>query len=90
MREMYETQVWSLSQEDPPEESMATHSSILTWRIPWIEEPGGLQSTGLQHNQHNLQLDTTEQLSTAQGQGRGRWRMDLGKGQKVNALTVTI
>ena len=39
-------QVQSLGQEDPPEEDMATHSSILAWSIPWIEEPGGLQSTG--------------------------------------------
>ena len=39
-----ETQVQSLSQEDPLENRMATHSSILTWRIPWTEEPGGLQS----------------------------------------------
>ena len=35
----------SLGWEDPPEEGMATHSSILAWRIPWTEEPGGLQST---------------------------------------------
>ena len=38
----------SLSQEDPLEEEVATHSSILAWRIPWAEEPGGLQSMGLQ------------------------------------------
>ena len=43
-----ETQVWSLSQEDPLEKGMTTHSSILSWRIPWTEEPGGLQSTGSQ------------------------------------------
>ena len=42
------TQVRSLGQEDPLEEEMATHSSVLSWRIPWTEEPGGLQSTGLQ------------------------------------------
>ena len=42
-----ETWVWSLGQEDPMEEGMATHSSILAWRIPWTEEPGGLQSMGL-------------------------------------------
>ena len=41
---MQETQVRSLSQEDPLEKEMATHSSILAWRIPWTEEPGGLQS----------------------------------------------
>ena len=43
-----ETQVWSLGQEDPLEKEMATHYSIIAWRIPWTEEPGGLQSTGLQ------------------------------------------
>ena len=43
----------SLSQEDPLEEGMATHFSILAWRIPWTEEPGGLQSIGLQRVRHN-------------------------------------
>ena len=43
---MQETQVPSLGREDPLEKEMATHSSILAWRIPWIEEPGGLQSMG--------------------------------------------
>ena len=43
-----ETRVRSLGWEDPLEKEMATHSSILAWRIPWIEEPGGLQSRGLQ------------------------------------------
>ena len=45
---MLETQVRSLSQEDPLEKEMATHSSILAWRIQWTEEPGGLQSMGSQ------------------------------------------
>ena len=45
---MWETQVQSLGQEDPLEKGMATHSSILAWRIPWTEEPGGLQSKGSQ------------------------------------------
>ena len=40
-----ETQVSFLGQEDPLEEEMATHSNILAWKIPWTEEPGGLQST---------------------------------------------
>ena len=44
MREIW---VQSLGREDPLEEEMAAHSSILAWRIPWTEEPGGLQSTGL-------------------------------------------
>ena len=45
---MQQTEVRSLGQEDPLEKGMATHSSILAWRIPWTEEPGRLQSTGLQ------------------------------------------
>ena len=48
-----ETQVQSLRQEDPLEEAMATHSSILAWRIPWTEELGGLQSMGSQRVGHN-------------------------------------
>ena len=51
---MQETQVHSLGQEDPLEKEMATHSSILAWRNPWTEEPGGLQSMGLQRVGHNL------------------------------------
>ena len=43
---MWETWVRSLGWEDPLEEGMATHSSILAWRIPWTEEPGGLTSMG--------------------------------------------
>ena len=46
LSEMQETQVQSLCWEDPLEEGIATHSSILAWRIPWAEEAGGLQSTG--------------------------------------------
>ena len=49
----HETWVWSLSQEDPLEEGMATISSILAWRIPWTEEPGSLQSTRLRRVGHN-------------------------------------
>ena len=50
---MRETWVQSLGWEDPLEEEMATHSSILAWRIPWTEEPGGLQSTGSQRARHD-------------------------------------
>ena len=46
--------VLSLGQEDPLEVGMATRSSILAWRIPWTEEPGGLRSTGLQRAGHDL------------------------------------
>ena len=48
-----ETWARSLGREDPLEEAMATHSSILAWRIPWMEESGGLQSTGLQRVGHD-------------------------------------
>ena len=51
---MREAQVGSLGREDHLEKEMATHSSILAWRIPWAEEPDGLQSTDLQRLGHNL------------------------------------
>ena len=50
---MQETQVWSLGWEDLVEKGMATHSSSLAWRIPWTEEPGGLQSMELQRVGHD-------------------------------------
>ena len=53
MQEPQERQVQSLGQEDPLEEEMATHSSILAWRIPRTEEPGGLQFMVLQRVGHN-------------------------------------
>ena len=56
---MWETQVQSLGQEDLLEKEMATHSSILAWKIPWMEKPGRLQSMGSQ------ELDTTERLHYA-------------------------
>jgi len=53
---MWETRLQSLGQEDPLEKGMATHSSILAWRIPWAEKPGRFQSMG------HKELDTTEWL----------------------------
>ena len=53
MEETKETWVQSLGQEDPLEKEMATHSSILAWKIPWTEEPGRLQSIGLQRAEHD-------------------------------------
>ena len=61
MQEMQETRVRSLGVEDPLEEGTATHSNILAWRIPWTEEPGGLQSI---ESQSQTRL---KQFSTAQG-----------------------
>ena len=56
MPAMQETQVQSLGWEDPLEKKMATHSNALAWRVPWTEEPGGLQSRGRKES------DTTEGL----------------------------
>ena len=50
---MQETQFPLLGQEDPLEKGVATHSSVLVWRIPWTEEPGGLQSVGSQTVRHD-------------------------------------
>ena len=64
---MQETRVQSLGQEDLPEKGMATHSSILTWKIPWMEEPGWL------HTVHGVtESDTTEQLHSLKTNKCGR------------------
>ena len=68
---MWETQVQSLGWEDPLEKEMATHSSILAWKIPWVEEPGRLQSMGSQRVGHDwatslTQLDFTQKISISQ------------------------
>ena len=55
---MGETWIWSLGQEDPLEETMATHSIILAWRIPWTAEPGRLESIGLQGAGHDWATNT--------------------------------
>ena len=57
MQEILEMQVQSLGQEDSLEEEIATHSNILAWEILWTEEPGGLQSMGLQRIGHDLVTD---------------------------------
>ena len=53
VQETQETQVQSLGWEDPLEEKMATHSSVLAWEMPWTEKPGRLQSTGSQRVRHD-------------------------------------
>ena len=57
---MQDTWVQSLGQEDPLEKGMATHSSVLAWRIPWTEEPGGLQFMGLQSVVHDWATNWTD------------------------------
>ena len=53
LQELQELQVWSLGWEDPLEDGMETHASILVWRIPWAEEAGGLQPMGSQRVQYD-------------------------------------
>ena len=67
---MWETRVRSLSWEDPLQKEMATHSSTLAWKIPWMEEPGGEQSTGLQRVGHN---GATSLTSLIEATGLPRW-----------------
>ena len=61
---MLETQVRSLGREDPLEKGVATHSSILAWRTPWTEEPGGLQSMGLQRAGHDREVNINDLILT--------------------------
>ena len=67
MQEMKETWVRPLGWEDPLEEEMASHSSVLAWKIPWTEEPGGLQSMGLQRVGHNLATEQQQQQQAKLG-----------------------
>ena len=68
MQEMKETWVRPLGWEDPLEEEMASHSSVLAWKIPWTEEPGGLQSMGLQRVGHNLATEQQQQQQAKLGE----------------------
>ena len=63
MQEKQETRVQSLGWEDPLEEGMETLSSIIAWRIPWAEEPGGLQSMGLQRVGYDWMTEHTQHTS---------------------------
>ena len=63
IQELQETWVRSLGQEDPLEKEMETHSGILAWRIPWTEEPGWLQSMGLQRVRHDLAPEEQQRIT---------------------------
>ena len=82
--EVQETQVQSLGQEDPLDKGMATQSSILAWRIPWVKEPGGPTVHGV------TELDPTEQLtlslSTCQGE---RQRLPRVPGSELHSQAWT-
>ena len=68
---MQETRIWSLDQEDPLEKEMATHSSILAWRIPWTEKSGGLHSMGSQWVGHDWASKTTTTYLAVPGLSQG-------------------
>ena len=61
---MQETGIQSLGQEDPLQKGIATHSRILVWRIPWTEEPDGLQSTGSQRVRHEWATEQQERRAS--------------------------
>ena len=75
-----ETWVQSLGREDPLEKEMATHSSILGWKIPWTEEPGGIQSMGSQRLGHNwvtnaYSIKYEQYLEVCCSEGKNYWLM---------------
>ena len=82
---MQETKVWSLGQEDPLEKEMATHSSVLAWRIPWTEELGCLQSMGLHRVRHDWLTKKTTHTHTGDAPRKNKevtgmvrfWIMDI-------------
>ena len=78
---MQGTQVGSLGWEDLLEKRMVTHSSILAWRIPWTEEPGGLQSMGSQEVGHNWMTNTRCSTQDVRRTGRGKRRQGWGWGE---------
>ena len=92
---MWETQVRSLGREDPLEKEMAIHSSTIAWKIPWTEEPGRLQSVGLQRVGH----DWATSLSLSEGKimgiirglsGRPAWRRWPLSWAPLNSLTSLL
>ena len=80
---MQETLGW----EDPLKEGMATHSSILTWRIPWTEEPGGLQSMGLQRVGHDGATNTSLSFFPISIYHAERWDLEKRRVSEVKSLS---
>ena len=85
---MRETQVRSLGREDPLEKWMATHSSILAWKIPWTEEPGRLQSLGSQRVQHHLATKPPIRISKGCNPTQ-KWQMGVTE-KRVQDLKVSF
>ena len=91
MQEIKETWVRSLNWEDPLEEEIATHSSIRVWKMPWTEEPGGLQSMGLQSQtwlSDWAQLNAARSNSGVEGVARGQAEHACGahRSQSISSL----
>ena len=84
-----ETWVWSLSWEDPLQKGMAAHSTILAWRIPWTEEPGGLQSVGSQRVRDDLVTRQQQRpLSHTIYKTNSKWLKDLNV--KPEGMTLLV
>ena len=79
---MQEMHVRSRGREDPLEEEMATHSSILAWEIPWTEEPGGLQSMGSPKSQTQPSNQTTNNRHVTDPLGKEEGRSPAGKNKR--------
>jgi len=86
---MQETWVLSLGLEDPLEKAMATHSSIPAWRIPWTEEPGGLQSTGSRRVRHNWTTNTHGRRGTWRALIWSHWVRSAGDNLDLNLASET-
>ena len=82
---MQETWIWSLGREDPLEKGMATHFSILAWRIPWTEKPDGLQSMGLERVGHDWVTNTHTHTHT---QGEDDFSLFFTVGWEQNAIEI--
>ena len=78
---MWETWVWSLGQEDPLEKEMAPHSSTIAWKIPWMEEPGRLQSMGSKRVGHNWA--TSLSYSILMEKLLSKWSLPVSAGLKL-------
>ena len=89
MQKMQETWVWSLGWEDPLEKETATYSSILAWKIPWTEEPGGLQSMGSQRAGHE-QLSTLTQSCLRDWPCWGCWLSVPGSGSHSDSTAEQL
>ena len=87
MQETQNTWVRSLDWEDPPEKGMATHLSILAWRIPWTEEPGGLQSMGSQIVRHDRNDLAHKGLIHPLAAQHDAIKFGIGK-KKLNSSTI--